>query len=176
MNEDFTRVSGHVAVLRRRGWIIAVLALLAARPRRRDAGPSPAPLPTALSPWSSCRTAADAPTTRVVETQVQVVSSDPVVAAVIEGPRVSTQTPADVLEGLSVEVVSGTTTLSISATLATRPPRPPTSRTPSPPAMPTFYAVPRAQQRDEETVAALEEQLGRRHVPSDRPAPGPPRR
>ena len=154
MNEDFTRVSGHVAVLRRRGWIIALLAVLGAL-----GGATLAPL---SAPDYSAETVvlvpqpADVTDTSAVETQVEVVSSDPVVSAVIEDLGLD-DSPADVLASLSVEVVSGTTALSITATRA--------STSEAADLANSFaanyadvYAETR-QQRNEETVATLEEQL-----------------
>lgn len=116
MNEDFTQVSGHAAVLRRRGWIIVLAALLGG-----VLGALAAPL---LASSYSAESVVLVPVARdsadptLVDTQVEVVTSDDVVRRAVA--ELGDGTEADELrDSLTVAVVPDTTAISITAARAT---------------------------------------------------------
>lgn len=114
MSQDYTQISDHVSVLRRRGWIIVLTGMLGA-----IAG---ALLSTLLSPTYTATAVVLAPpptsevdATEYVATQAQVVESDEVVTDVASRLGLDTGT-RELLDSVSIEVVESTTTLSIRAT------------------------------------------------------------
>lgn len=111
MTEDFTQVSGHAAVLRRRGWIIVLTALLGA-----IIGALAVPLASSTYSAESVvliPVPEDADTA-VVDTQVEVITSDRVVQDVVEELG-NEADPGDLLDSLTVEVVPDTTAISITS-------------------------------------------------------------
>ena len=113
MTEDFTRVSGHAAVLRRRGWIVVLAALAGAL-----LGAAAAPLATTSYSAESVvlvPTPADSTDDTVVDTQAEVVTSDAVARAVADDLGGDAD-PRGLLDSLSVEVVTDTTAISITST------------------------------------------------------------
>ncbi len=112
MTEDFTQMSSHTAVLRRRGWIIVVAMLLGA-----VLGGLTAPLAT--SSYSAdavvlVPTRENSSDPALVETQAQVVISDRVVQEVV-GELGGGADAGDLLDSTTVEVVPDTTALSITS-------------------------------------------------------------
>ncbi len=117
MDQDYTRVGDHVAVLRRHWWIVALCCLLGA-----GAGAVLAPLGATTYTATAIVLAPEGvdPADEVdVGTQSALVTSDRVVQSVIADLGLSL-TPRDLEDALAVEVVPDTTTLSIAVTLAER--------------------------------------------------------
>lgn len=119
MNEDFTELSSHAAVLRRRGWIIVLVALLGA-----VAGALVAPLAPSTSTAESRVLVPLPPTssdTAVVDTQVEVVTSDRVIQAALTtlAGLGETTDASSLLDSLTVAVVPDTAAISITATRPT---------------------------------------------------------
>ena len=112
MTEDFTELSGHAAVLRRRGWIIVVAALLGAV-LGALASPLASPAYTAES-VVLLPAPPDGTDTAVVDTQVEVITSDRVVQAV-QDELGGSASASDLVKSLTVEVVTDTTAISITA-------------------------------------------------------------
>ena len=113
MTEDFTRMSGHAAVLRRRWWIVVLATLIGGL-----LGAATASLTTAAYSAESVvlvPSPQDPTDETVVDTQVEVVTSDAVAQAVAAdlGDGADTR---DLLDSLTVEVVPDTTAISITAT------------------------------------------------------------
>ncbi len=113
MTEDFTALSGHAAVWRRRGWIIVLAALLGA-----VLGALAAPLAASTSSAEAVVVVPlppDSGDSAVVDTQVEVITSDQVVQDVLDmvGGEVGA---SELIDSVAVEVVGDTTAISITAT------------------------------------------------------------
>ena len=154
MTEDFTRVSGHAAVLRRRGWIVVLAALVGAL-----LGAAAAPLTTTAYSAESVvlvPTPADPTDDTVVDTQVEVVTSDAVAQDVVDDLG-GTADARDLLDSLTVEVVTDTTAISITSTQGD-----PDAAAETANAFATAYVTfsdDAVAERRREVVAELEEQL-----------------